>query len=39
VAPQQTRYHPGVHETVTTLLRARAKAPGQLLEFANWCGV
>lgn len=39
VAPQQTRYHPGVHETVATLLRARAKAPGQLLEFANWCGV
>lgn len=39
VAPQQTRYHPGVHETVATLLRARAKAPGELLEFANWCGV
>ncbi|MER6154809.1 helix-turn-helix transcriptional regulator [Streptomyces sp. NPDC001868] len=39
VAPQQTRYHPGVHETVSTLLRARAKAPGELLEFAGWCGV
>lgn len=38
-APQQTRYHPGVHETVATLLRARAKASGDLLEFANWCGV
>lgn len=39
VAPQQTRYHPGVHETVATLLRARSRAPGGLLEFANWCGV
>jgi len=38
-APQQTRYHPGVHETVATLLRARTRAPGELLEFANWCGV
>ncbi|MEU3620588.1 helix-turn-helix transcriptional regulator [Streptomyces sp. NPDC006872] len=38
-APQQTRYHPGVHETVATLLRARTRAPGDLLEFANWCGV
>lgn len=39
VAPQQTRYHPGVHETVATLLRARVKASGDLLEFASWCGV
>jgi len=38
-APQQTRYHPGAHETVATLLRARAKASGDLLEFAQWCGV
>jgi transcriptional regulator with XRE-family HTH domain len=38
-APQQTRYHPGVHETVATLLRARVRASGDLLEFANWCGV
>ncbi|WP_416983567.1 helix-turn-helix domain-containing protein [Streptomyces sp. T028] len=38
-APQQTRYHPGVHETVATLLRARTRAPGDLLEFASWCGV
>lgn len=38
-APQQTRYHPGVHETVAALLRARQKAPGDLLEYAHWCGV
>ncbi|MFD5696835.1 helix-turn-helix domain-containing protein [Streptomyces lasiicapitis] len=39
VAPQQTRYHPGVHETVATLLRARAKAPDPLMKYAQWCGV
>ncbi|MGP4110274.1 helix-turn-helix domain-containing protein [Streptomyces sp. 4N509B] len=39
VAPQLTRYHPGVHETVGTLLRARAKAPGPLRRFARWSGV
>jgi transcriptional regulator with XRE-family HTH domain len=39
VAPQQTRYHPGVHETVGTLLRARAAASEKLREFAAWCGV
>ncbi|MEV7089503.1 helix-turn-helix transcriptional regulator [Streptomyces sp. NPDC093085] len=38
-AAQQTRYHPGVHETVAALLRARGRASGDLLEFANWCGV
>ncbi|MDT0342673.1 helix-turn-helix domain-containing protein [Streptomyces litchfieldiae] len=39
VAPQQTRYHPGVHETVGTLLRARARVADPLREFASWCGV
>ncbi|GHE88488.1 hypothetical protein GCM10018785_64840 [Streptomyces longispororuber] len=39
VAPQQTRYHPGVHETVAALLRARAKAPDPLVKYAQWCGV
>jgi transcriptional regulator with XRE-family HTH domain len=39
VAAQQTQYHPGVREAVATLLRARVKASGDLLEFANWCGV
>ncbi|MDT0342456.1 helix-turn-helix domain-containing protein [Streptomyces litchfieldiae] len=39
VAPQLTRYHPHVHETVGTLLRARAKAGEQLREYAQWSGV
>lgn len=39
VAPQQTRYHPGVHETIGTLLRARQRAADPLREFAQWCGV
>ncbi|WP_326597026.1 helix-turn-helix domain-containing protein [Streptomyces sp. NBC_01803] len=39
VAPQQTRYHPGVHETVGTLLRARARATDELRDYALWCGV
>jgi transcriptional regulator with XRE-family HTH domain len=39
IAPQQTRYHPGVHETVGTLLRARQKAADGLRDFAQWCGV
>ncbi|MFE6284927.1 helix-turn-helix domain-containing protein [Streptomyces sp. NPDC057877] len=38
-APQQTRYQPSVHETVSTLLRARAKAPDPVVAFAQWCGV
>ncbi|RKN05548.1 XRE family transcriptional regulator [Streptomyces radicis] len=39
VAPQQTRYHPGVHETVGTLLRARRAPSDELREYAAWCGV
>lgn len=39
VAPQQTRYHPGTHETVATLMRARTKSPDPLMKFAQWCGV
>ncbi|GHH86379.1 helix-turn-helix domain-containing protein [Streptomyces capitiformicae] len=38
-APQLTRYHPEVHETVGTLLRARRRAPDPLREFAQWSGV
>ncbi|TDC15321.1 XRE family transcriptional regulator [Streptomyces sp. 8K308] len=38
-APQLTRYHPQVHETVGTLLRARAKPTKELQEFAMWSGV
>ncbi|MDT0446666.1 helix-turn-helix domain-containing protein [Streptomyces johnsoniae] len=39
VAPQLTRYHPGVHETVGTLLRARPRPTARLREFAQWSGV
>ncbi|MFF3754535.1 helix-turn-helix domain-containing protein [Streptomyces sp. NPDC002018] len=38
-APQLTRYHPEVHETVGTLLRARRRATEPLREFAQWSGV
>ena len=38
-APQLTRYHPEVHETVGTLLRARQRASDPLREFALWSGV
>jgi transcriptional regulator with XRE-family HTH domain len=38
-APQLTRYHPEVHETVGTLLRARNRAADPLREFAQWSGV
>jgi transcriptional regulator with XRE-family HTH domain len=38
-APQLTRYHPEVHVTVGTLLRARRRAPDPLREFARWSGV
>lgn len=39
LAPQMTRYHPGVHETVGTLLRARQRTPEALRRFARWSGV
>lgn len=41
IAPQQTRYSPTVHETVSTLLRAKARAReiDPVLTFAHWCGV
>ncbi|RKN08931.1 helix-turn-helix domain-containing protein [Streptomyces radicis] len=39
VAPQLTRYHPGVHETVGTLLRARPRPSARLRAFAQWSGV
>lgn len=38
-APEMTRYHPEVHETVSVLLRARRRADEHLLEFAQWSGV
>ncbi|MBB5939372.1 helix-turn-helix domain-containing protein [Streptomyces zagrosensis] len=39
VAPQLTRYHPEVHQTVGTLLRARQRVAGPLRKFAEWSGV
>ncbi|MER6526437.1 hypothetical protein [Streptomyces sp. NPDC001508] len=39
LAPQLTRYHPEVHETVGTLLRARQRAADPLRQFAEWSGV
>lgn len=39
VAPQLTRYHPEVHETVGALLRARRRAAEPLREYAQWSGV
>ncbi|WP_165985904.1 helix-turn-helix domain-containing protein [Streptomyces sp. YIM 98790] len=39
VAPQLTRYHPSVHETVGTLLRARPTPSSRLREYAAWSGV
>ncbi|GAB2607496.1 hypothetical protein GCM10027168_45330 [Streptomyces capparidis] len=39
IAPQLTWYHPEVHETVGTLLRARQRAADPLREFAQWSGV
>jgi transcriptional regulator with XRE-family HTH domain len=39
VAPQLTRYHPGVHETVGTLLRGRPRPSSRLRAFAMWSGV
>lgn len=38
-APQLTRYHPHVHESVGAMLRARASAPDPLRDFAMWSGV
>ncbi|MFD8967273.1 helix-turn-helix domain-containing protein [Streptomyces sp. NPDC059568] len=38
-APQLTRYHPEVHETVGTLLRARQRPAPELRAFAQWSGV
>ncbi|MDT0567932.1 helix-turn-helix transcriptional regulator [Streptomyces sp. DSM 3412] len=39
LAPMLTRYHPEVHETVGTLLRARQRAGEDLRQFAEWSGV
>lgn len=39
MAPQQTRYHPRVRETVRALLHLRRQAPDRLARMASWVGV
>ncbi|UGQ13186.1 helix-turn-helix domain-containing protein [Yinghuangia sp. ASG 101] len=39
VAPQQTRYHPTVRETVLALKRRERVRSGALSEYARWVGV
>ncbi|MGH3564584.1 MAG: helix-turn-helix transcriptional regulator [Pseudonocardia sp.] len=38
IAPQVTRYHPQVHETVHALAARDSRATSSLHEFAAWCG-
>jgi hypothetical protein len=39
LAPQQTRYHPQVRETLFGLLSAKRKTPETLANYAAWVGV
>jgi transcriptional regulator with XRE-family HTH domain len=39
IAPQLTRYHPQVRETVHTLASQDARSTGSLPHFAAWCGI
>lgn len=39
IAPQLTRYHPQVRETVHTLAIQDARTTGSLRNFAAWCGI
>jgi transcriptional regulator with XRE-family HTH domain len=39
IAPQLTRYHPQVRETVHTLAIQDARSTGSLRNFAAWCGI
>ncbi|TQK44640.1 helix-turn-helix protein [Streptomyces sp. SLBN-118] len=39
IAPQQTRYHPTVRETVLALKRRERARNGSLTEYAEWVGV
>ncbi|MGH3835688.1 MAG: helix-turn-helix domain-containing protein, partial [Pseudonocardiaceae bacterium] len=39
IAPQQTRYHPMVAETVLTLARAERRRSDTLSSFAAWMGI
>lgn len=39
IAPQLTRYHPQVHETVHNIAIHDARSTGSLPRFAAWCGI
>ncbi|MEK8143514.1 hypothetical protein NKH18_19705 [Streptomyces sp. M10(2022)] len=39
IAPQQTRYHPGVRETLTGLVHTARHTPDTLINYASWCGI
>jgi hypothetical protein len=39
VAPEQTRYHPQVHETIRALVRAERRRSDKLAAYARWTGV
>ncbi len=39
IAPQLTRYHPQVHETVHALAARDIRSTGSLAHFAAWCGI
>ncbi|MGH3824067.1 MAG: hypothetical protein ACRDRA_14745, partial [Pseudonocardiaceae bacterium] len=39
IAPQLTRYHPQVHETVHILVAQSARSTASLRNFAAWCGI
>lgn len=39
VAPNQTRYHPMVHETIRMLARQEARSSETVRGFAAWCGI
>jgi hypothetical protein len=38
-APQQTRYHPMVHETVRVLARQDRRRTDTVQGLAAWCGI
>jgi hypothetical protein len=39
IAPELTRYHPQVHETVRALVRAERRRSDKVASFARWAGI
>lgn len=39
IAPQKTKYHPSVRETIAGLVQASRHTPDNLIGYANWVGV